>query len=180
MERVAPHLPVADALETFDRSLASERQHCVAMPGAIELLSTIEVPWAVVTSGSRQHASALLAAVRLPTPAVLVCGDEVKHGKPHPEGFMRAASLLRIAPGSCAAIEDAPAGIQAAKAAGSHPDRNRNDPPTSAARIRRNRIQISFRSSSIPGGTNPSSQMPGSPSRLTAETQPVDWGCPFT
>jgi sugar-phosphatase len=49
---------------------------------------------------------------------VLVCGDEISRGKPDPECFLQAAERLRAEPASCTVIEDAPAGIQAAQAAG--------------------------------------------------------------
>ncbi|HET6184910.1 MAG TPA: HAD-IA family hydrolase [Acetobacteraceae bacterium] len=45
-----------------------------------------------------------------------VCGRELRHGKPDPEIFLLAAAELRIAPEACVVVEDAPAGIQAAKA----------------------------------------------------------------
>ncbi|MBI2866186.1 MAG: HAD family phosphatase, partial [Chloroflexi bacterium] len=47
-----------------------------------------------------------------------VAGEDVTQGKPHPEGFLKAAHLLEVAPHACLVIEDAPAGIQAALAAG--------------------------------------------------------------
>jgi beta-phosphoglucomutase-like phosphatase (HAD superfamily) len=47
-----------------------------------------------------------------------VCGRDFTRGKPHPEIFLAAAALLQVAPERCAVVEDAPAGVQAAKAAG--------------------------------------------------------------
>jgi beta-phosphoglucomutase len=48
----------------------------------------------------------------------VVAGNQVKNGKPHPEPYLRAARLLRIAPGACLVIENAPFGITSAKRAG--------------------------------------------------------------
>ena len=48
----------------------------------------------------------------------IVAGNQVKNGKPHPEPYLRAASLLKIAPESCLVIENAPFGITSAKQAG--------------------------------------------------------------
>ena len=48
----------------------------------------------------------------------LVCGDEVSHGKPHPEPYLRAAELVGFAPGETLAIEDSPTGAASAEAAG--------------------------------------------------------------
>jgi sugar-phosphatase len=74
--------------------------------------------WAIVTSGHRALAQGRLRAVGLPVPDVMVCGDEVARGKPDPEGYLTAARLLGSAPETCVVFEDAPAGVQAALAAG--------------------------------------------------------------
>lgn len=50
--------------------------------------------------------------------AVIVSVQDVSRGKPAPDVFLRAAELLRVAPGACCVIEDSAAGVQAAKAAG--------------------------------------------------------------
>jgi beta-phosphoglucomutase-like phosphatase (HAD superfamily) len=47
-----------------------------------------------------------------------VCGRDFAQGKPHPEIFLTAAALLDVPPERCVVIEDAPAGVQAAKAGG--------------------------------------------------------------
>ena len=49
-----------------------------------------------------------------------VTGSEIKHKKPHPEGFLKAAQKLSVSPEYCLVIEDAPNGIKAAQAAGMH------------------------------------------------------------
>ncbi|MDD5432870.1 MAG: HAD family phosphatase [Candidatus Omnitrophica bacterium] len=48
----------------------------------------------------------------------LVCGNEVKHGKPHPEPYLKAAKLLKVKPQECVVVENAPYGIDSAKRAG--------------------------------------------------------------
>ena len=45
-------------------------------------------------------------------------GDDVQHGKPHPEIYLRAAAALGVAPGEALGIEDAPNGLRALRAAG--------------------------------------------------------------
>jgi mannitol-1-/sugar-/sorbitol-6-phosphatase len=90
-----------------------------AMPGALECVSfASRGRWAVVTSGGRELASRRLAAAGFPVPAVLVTGDDVTQGKPDPEPYLRAAAELAIPAAHCVVVEDAPAGIQAAKQAG--------------------------------------------------------------
>ncbi len=49
---------------------------------------------------------------------IYVTGSEVKNKKPHPELFLLAAGRMGVEPANCVVIEDAPNGIQAAKAAG--------------------------------------------------------------
>lgn len=47
-----------------------------------------------------------------------VCGDEVKHNKPNPEIFLKAAELIGISPGECMVLEDSHAGLRAGRGAG--------------------------------------------------------------
>ena len=89
------------------------------MPGAAELLKGIpDGRWGVVTSGSRLLAQNRLRHCGLPVPAVLVTSDDVTHGKPHPQPYLKGAEELGFDPHDCLVIEDAPAGIEAAHAAG--------------------------------------------------------------
>lgn len=90
----------------------------VEIPGAAALLASLAVPWAVVTSAPRELAVRRMAAAGLPLPAVLVPADELTHGKPHPEGYLRAATLIGVDAGHCAAFEDAEPGVRSALGAG--------------------------------------------------------------
>ncbi|KSU51240.1 hypothetical protein AS029_16665 [Microbacterium enclense] len=73
---------------------------------------------AIVTSGSVPIATARLAASGYDRPDVFVTVDDVVNGKPHPEPFLTAAARLGVEPSRCLVVEDAPAGIAAARAAG--------------------------------------------------------------
>ncbi|MDU0346923.1 HAD-IA family hydrolase [Microbacterium sp. KSW2-29] len=73
---------------------------------------------AIVTSGSVPIATARLAAAGYDQPDVFVTVDDVVHGKPDPEPFLLAATRLGVDPSHCLVVEDAPAGIAAARAAG--------------------------------------------------------------
>jgi len=73
---------------------------------------------AIVTSGSVPIAKARLAAAGYERPAVFVTVDDVVNGKPDPEPFLLAAERLGVDPSRCLVVEDAPAGIAAARAAG--------------------------------------------------------------
>lgn len=74
--------------------------------------------WAIVTSSPRPLAIRRLEAAGLPLPPLLITGNDVSNGKPAPDGFLLAAEQLGQQPQDCLAFEDAPAGIQAAEAAG--------------------------------------------------------------
>jgi HAD superfamily hydrolase (TIGR01509 family) len=93
-----------------------------ALPGAAELAAGIHQqgdPLALVTSASRAHAVPTLQRLGLlGLFQVIVAGDDVTVGKPHPEGYRRASEELGVEPSRCVAFEDSPAGLAAASAAG--------------------------------------------------------------
>ena len=75
--------------------------------------------WAVVTSGSLLHSRHPAASTeQFPKPPILVTAEDVQRGKPDPEAFLLAAKRLGVQPEQCVVIEDAPVGIEAARAAG--------------------------------------------------------------
>ncbi|MGA5088063.1 HAD family hydrolase [Streptomyces pseudogriseolus] len=73
--------------------------------------------WAVVTSATRRLAEARLAAVGI-LPKTLIAADDITRGKPDPEPYLLAARTLGVDPADCVVFEDAPAGLQAGRAAG--------------------------------------------------------------
>lgn len=89
------------------------------IPAASRLIEDIGGDrWAVVTGCSMGMAQARLQACNLPIPDVLITDESVNFGKPHPQGFLLALQHLNIASHQAVAVEDAPAGVTAAKAAG--------------------------------------------------------------
>jgi sugar-phosphatase len=116
---VAPHLAATDEVAALEMSEASTTEGVYEVPGARELLEPLPLEvWAIVTSGIRTVATLRIRHTRLPMPRVLVCADEIQHGKPHPEGYLTAAMRLGRAATDCVVIEDTPAGLEAARAAG--------------------------------------------------------------
>ena len=85
----------------------------------LESLEELGVPCAVGTSASRWDAERLLDDLGLLRFFdVVVTADDVMLGKPDPEVWAQAARRLRVTPAHCVVFEDAPVGIQAARAAG--------------------------------------------------------------
>ena len=119
IRRVAPHLDAEIEASAIESHEAGDQSGVVVMPGALELVKSIpDGHWGVVTSGSRLLAANRLLYCGLPVPEVLVTSDDVTHGKPHPEPYLKGAELLGVRPADCLVIEDAPAGIQSARAGG--------------------------------------------------------------
>jgi len=109
---------VAEASE-IERLQAEDVDGLPAIPGALSALGALKGDRvAVVTSGTRPLALARLAAVGIEPPAVIVFADDVSRGKPDPEGYLAAAHRLDTDPAEALVVEDAPPGIEAAKAAG--------------------------------------------------------------
>ena len=71
-----------------------------------------------MTSGTRALATGRLAHGGLPIPEQLITADDVERGKPDPQPYLAGAAALGVDPAECLVIEDAPAGIEAGKAAG--------------------------------------------------------------
>lgn len=89
------------------------------IPGARAFLASLpRHRWAIVTSAPRALAERRLAAAGLPAPALMVTADDVTRGKPAPDCFLMAADRLGVSAEDCLVLEDAPAGIRAAEAAG--------------------------------------------------------------
>jgi beta-phosphoglucomutase family hydrolase len=112
---------IGDAKEKMFRDVLKE--HGVQLlPGAGQLIDQAvnrNLPQAVVSSAPRQNITTILEVLnRSDTFTALVCAEDVSHGKPHPEGFITASSKLGVSPSNCIVIEDAPAGLEAARRAG--------------------------------------------------------------
>nr|WP_272945123.1 HAD family phosphatase [Salinispora pacifica] len=90
-------------------------------PGALTLLRAVRaarIPTALVTSSARTLVEVALDTLGRDSFDAVVCGDEVDAAKPHPMPYLTAARLLGVPIGRCVAIEDSPAGVASALAAG--------------------------------------------------------------
>jgi mannitol-1-/sugar-/sorbitol-6-phosphatase len=92
----------------------------VALPGARELLAAVPTAQHVVVTSAARN----LAEVRLRAAGIwdlihhLVSSTDIQHGKPHPEPYLKGASLLQFPPADCVVIEDASSGTRSGKSAG--------------------------------------------------------------
>ncbi len=82
---------------------AQDTDGVTALPGAaalLERLNRLDIPWAIVTSGSIPVATARRNAGGLPQPEVFITAEQVKHGKPQPDAYLLGAERLGLAPGA--------------------------------------------------------------------------------
>jgi HAD superfamily hydrolase (TIGR01509 family) len=113
--------PEAIVFRLLDGVIARMRDHVPWRPGARRLLAELReraVPCALVTMSWQPLARTFLDAVAPGTFAVVVTGDQVTRGKPHPEPYLHAARLLGVDPADALAVEDSPTGVASATAAG--------------------------------------------------------------
>lgn len=120
MREFAPELPdLAAQARLKEDAEADDTDGLAAFHGARGLLTAIPRDrWAIVTSGTRRTATIRLNYVGLPIPDVFITANDVVHGKPDPEPYQKALARLGFPPARCVVIEDAPAGIASARAAG--------------------------------------------------------------
>lgn len=100
---------------------ATDTTGIVAMPGAQALLTRLdelEIPWAIVTSGTVPIAHARHSAAGLSVPREFITAEQVARGKPHPDAYLLGAERLGLSPAECVVVEDAPAGVLSGLAAG--------------------------------------------------------------
>jgi sugar-phosphatase len=119
MEHFFPARDHTVDLKEMERYEETQLEGIEAVPGAAEVVHAVQNhPWAVVTSAWRTLAEARIVAAGLPLPSVIVPVDEIRQGKPHPEGFLLAAERLGVAPEECLVFEDTRPGIEAGLNAG--------------------------------------------------------------
>jgi HAD superfamily hydrolase (TIGR01509 family) len=118
-------LSAQQIVDRLTDSVLSKLQHSLPWrPGALELLMELKqagVKTALVTMSMRRMALAVAEAIPFQAFDIVVAGDDVTHGKPHPEPYQKAAALLGFEPAECIAIEDSVTGLRSAEAAGCLP-----------------------------------------------------------
>jgi beta-phosphoglucomutase len=110
---------VGDAKEALYRDLV--RSGGIApLAGAAEWVARLHADgWlqAIASSAPRANVETIVQMLKLPF-EVIIAAEDVRHGKPDPEVFLTAASRLGVRPSQCVVVEDAPAGIEAARRGG--------------------------------------------------------------
>ena len=108
------------AKEELYRELVGGRVEEILVPGLRAFLDRHQgAPMAVASNAEPENVDFLLDRARLrPYFRAVVDGHQVRHPKPHPEIYQRAAALLDVAPSNCVVFEDSHTGIAAARAAG--------------------------------------------------------------
>lgn len=107
--------------ELLDGVVARVEQGVPWQPGAVELLASLRadgVRCGLVTMSYRRFVAPILSQLPADTFEIIVTGDSVSQGKPHPEPYLKAAALLGVDPSSCVAIEDSNTGARSAESAG--------------------------------------------------------------
>jgi len=121
-DRGGVKLPIDDIVNRLlDGVIARVHNKVPWRPGARALLADLRkqrIPCALVTMSWSRFADAVVGALPPGAFDVVITGDEVTHGKPHPEPYLAAAAALGVRAKDCVAIEDSPTGVRSAVAAG--------------------------------------------------------------
>ena len=121
-EKVGSDLEPEQIIEQLTDEVAAQlKQEILWRPGAKELLELLrkkKVKTALVTMSMHRMAKQVADSIGFDAFDVIVAGDDVMHGKPHPEAYLKAAKLLGVKPEDCVAFEDSISGLRSAEAAG--------------------------------------------------------------
>ena len=120
-ERVGSDLEPEQIIEKLtDEVTAQLKQEIFWRPGAKELLLLLRkkrIKTALVTMSMHRMAKQVADSIGFDAFDVIVAGDDVRHGKPHPEPYLKAAELLGEKAEDCVAFEDSLTGLRSAEAA---------------------------------------------------------------
>jgi HAD superfamily hydrolase (TIGR01509 family) len=121
-EKVGSELEPEQIIQQLTDGVSAQlSQEIFWRPGARELLSLLrseKIKTALVTMSMHRMAKQVVDAIGFDAFDVIVAGDDVRHGKPHPEPYLRAAELLGVGPEECVAFEDSISGLRSAESAG--------------------------------------------------------------
>jgi HAD superfamily hydrolase (TIGR01509 family) len=120
-ERVGSDLEPEQIIQKLTDDVAAQlKQEIFWRPGARELLVLLrkkKIKTALVTMSMHTMAKQVAESIGFEAFDVIVAGDDVRLGKPHPEPYLKAAELLGVNPEDCVAFEDSLTGLRSAEAA---------------------------------------------------------------
>ncbi len=120
-ERANASFSVDDIVHQKEAYFLQHLGEAVPIPPVIQVINEWrgKIPMAVASGGFRRVIDEILSGLGLDsTFEVRICAEDVVHGKPHPEPFLKAAASLGVDPQKCLVFEDSPTGIASAQAAG--------------------------------------------------------------
>ncbi len=113
--------PPPTFLESFrGRTIAAFGQHLTAVPGIVDVLSSLTTPCCVASNGTHAKMAFSLRHTGLLArfSGRIFSAEDVTNPKPAPDLFVHAARCLSVDPRDCVVVEDTPTGVRAARAAG--------------------------------------------------------------
>jgi HAD superfamily hydrolase (TIGR01509 family) len=114
-------MPVAEVVRRKEDYYLQLLPEVVASAPVLEVIHSVGGfrPMAVASGGHHELVDATLDVLGIRELfTAIVCAEDYARGKPHPDPFLKAASLMGVPPGECVVYEDSPTGIEAAEAAG--------------------------------------------------------------
>jgi HAD superfamily hydrolase (TIGR01509 family) len=121
-EKVGSDLEPEQIIEQLTNEVTAQlKQEILWRPGAKEVLLLLrkkKIKTALVTMSMHRMAKQVVDSIGFDAFDVIVAGDDVLHGKPHPEPYLKAAELLGVRAEECVAFEDSISGLRSAEAAG--------------------------------------------------------------
>jgi HAD superfamily hydrolase (TIGR01509 family) len=119
-QRLGRPLPEGFADGYHEELYAALRSRVEPVAGVVAALDAIAAPVCVASSGSHEKIRTSLGTTGLLErfEGRIFSATDVEHGKPAPDLFLHAAAAMGFAPADCVVVEDAPAGVAAARAAG--------------------------------------------------------------
>ena len=120
-ERHGYHLPVKETARYKEELYLKGIEQILPIEPVVEIVNRIhgKLPIAVASGGHRQIVTRTLSCLGiLDKFNAIVCAEDYRQGKPHPDPFLTAAERLGVAPRRCLVFEDTNTGVEAARAAG--------------------------------------------------------------
>lgn len=105
-------------LDNYEAALAVESRLFDGIPALLDGLTSLGLPWGVVTNKAARFTDPLVGQIGLSAAGCVISGDTMPHPKPHPAPLLEAARRLDLAPESCWYVGDDLRDIQAGRAAG--------------------------------------------------------------